>query len=105
MAVIEAVDLTRRFRQARRFDALLGAVRMVIGSRDYPKSPVPISDKAGQAVLLVTVLFAFIDFDPAASPLGKKGQLFPGRTRWLTPLVGTALFALAYRVGTGCLDS
>lgn len=72
--------------------------------RTFITYPITIYSTTLQVVLTVIVPFAFVNFYPAASLLGKDGQLFPGWIGWLTPLVGMAVFALAYRVWNKGVD-
>jgi ABC-2 type transport system permease protein len=66
--------------------------------RTFITYPVGIYPAMIQVVLTVLVPFAFINFYPASSLLGKDGALFPGWIGWLTPVVGAVVFWLAYRV-------
>jgi len=72
--------------------------------RSFITYPITIYSATLQVVLTVIVPFAFVNFYPAASLLSKDGQLFPGWTGWLTPLVGVAVFVLAYRVWNKGVD-
>ncbi len=72
--------------------------------RSFITYPITIYGATLQVVLTVIVPFAFVNFYPAASLLSKDGQLFPGWTGWLTPLVGVAVFALAYGVWNKGVD-
>jgi len=65
--------------------------------RTFITYPIGIYPALMQVVLTALVPFAFVNFYPATSLLGKDGELFPGWIGWLTPIVGVAVFALAYR--------
>jgi ABC-2 type transport system permease protein len=66
--------------------------------RTFITYPITIYGAAIQIMLTAIVPFAFVNFYPASVLLDKEGQLFPGWTGWLTPLVGAAAFWGAYRV-------
>jgi ABC-2 type transport system permease protein len=66
--------------------------------RTFVTYPITIYGTAIQVVLTAIVPFAFVNFYPASVLLGKDGQFFPEWVGWLTPLVGLAAFALAYKV-------
>ncbi len=65
--------------------------------RSFVTYPITIYGAAIQVVLTAIVPFAFVNFYPASVLLDKDGQLLPGWTGWLTPLVGLAAFLGAYR--------
>jgi len=72
--------------------------------RTFITYPITIYSAGLQVVLTVIVPFAFVNFYPASALLGKEGQLFPGWIGWITPLVGIAVFAFAYRVWNKGVD-
>lgn len=66
--------------------------------------PMTIFGALPQVVLTVVFPLAFATYYPAATVLSKDGQLFPGWTGWLTPVVGPVFFWIAYNVWMGGID-
>lgn len=60
--------------------------------------PVSVYGAFVQILLTAVIPLAFINFYPATILLSKEGQLFPGWTGWLAPLIGPLMFVTAYKI-------
>jgi ABC-2 type transport system permease protein len=65
--------------------------------RTFVLYPITIYHAIVQVVLTVAFPIAFVNFYPASILIGKHSEIFPDWTGWLTPMVGMAIFTVAYR--------
>ena len=71
--------------------------------KGFLKYPISIYGGVLQVILTVVIPFGFINFYPAQYLLSREGGFFSVRLGIITPLVGTAMLALAYFLWMGQL--